>query len=271
MKKLACVVAVLMTTMFCGAVMAQDGEFDDLFSADEDAEEDVDEEADEDFDEDEDEDEDADEEGDEDESDEDDDDSSGGLPPDFKPAVVGVYISMGMAHWIGDVEGGEFRFAGGGGAYFNYYLSPIVALDMGLGFVGKGVRFKFTGGGEDTDHRLKLTYLRIPLGIKLNFSGIQAAVQWELAFALSGKLKTQSNVLDIETKISGDDWDENHLDIRRVNMGPRVVLGYAIPLGPVSLVPGASWCMHVINEHTEGDDAARAMNIMFNVAGEFGF
>ncbi len=256
MKKLACVVAVLMTAMFCGAVMAQDGEFDELFDADEDADEEADEESDED-------------EEDDDEAVDEEDDSSGGLPPDFKPVVVGAYISMGMAHWIGDVNSGKFRFAGGGGAYFNYYLSPTVALDMGLGFVGKGVRYKFTEGGEDTDLRLKLTYLRIPLGIKLNFSGIQAAVQWELAFAIAGKLKTESEVLDIETKIKGDDWDD--MNIRRVNMGPRVVLGYAIPLGPVSLVPGASWSMHVISEHKEGDDAARAMNIMFNVAGEFGF
>ncbi len=268
MRKLACVVAVLMTTMFCGAVMAQDGEFDDLFSADEDADEEADEDADDESDEFED---DAEDEGEEEDDEEDDgeDDSSGGPPPDFKPAVVGAYISMGMAHWIGDVNSGKFRFAGGGGAYFNYYLSPIVALDMGLGFIGKGVRFKYTVGGEDTNHRYKLTYLRIPLGIKLNFSGIQAAVQWELAFAIAGKLKTESDVLDIETKIKGDDWDD--MGIRRVNMGPRVVLGYAIPLGPVSLVPGASWSMHVLNEYKEGDTSARAMNIMINVAGEFGF
>jgi len=266
MKKLACVVAVLMATMLCGAVMAQDGEFDELFDADEDAEEDADEDADEESDEFEDEDEDEEE---DDEEGEEEDDSSGGPPPDFKATVVGAYISMGMAHWIGDIDSGKFRFAGGGGAYFNYYLSPIVALDMGLGFIGKGVRYKFTEGGEDTDLRIKLTYLRIPLGIKLNFSGIQAAIQWELAFALAGKLKTESNVLEIETKIKGDDWDD--MNLRRVNMGPRVVLGYAIPLGPVSLVPGASWCMHVISEYKEGDDAVRAMNIMFNVAGEFGF
>ena len=29
--------------------------------------------------------------------------------------------------------------------------------------------------------------------------------------------------------------------------------------------------MHVLNEYKEGDTSARAMNIMFNVAGEFGF
>ena len=79
-------------------------------------------------------------------------------------------------------------------------------------------------------------------------------------------MKTESDVLEIETKIN---WDD--MSIRRVNMGPRIVLGYAIPLGPVSLVPGASWSMHVISEFKEGGDAARAMNIMFNVAGEFGF
>ncbi len=270
MKKLACVVAVLMTTMFCGAVMAQDGEFDELFDADEDedADKDADEDADEESDPFEEEDEEEDDKEDDEEVDEE-DDSSGGLPPDFKPMVVGAYISMGMAHWIGDVNSGKFRFAGGGGAYFNYYLSPIVALDMGLGFIGKGVRYKDTDAGADTDFKLKLTYLRIPLGIKLNFSGFQAAVQWELAFAIAGKMKIDAENDDREPKIEGDDWDD--YDIRRVNMGPRVVLGYAIPLGPVSLVPGASWSMHVISEHKEGDDAARAMNIMFNVAGEFGF
>jgi hypothetical protein len=84
-------------------------------------------------------------------------------------------------------------------------------------------------------------------------------------------------------KWDGDDWDH----FRRFNFGLKLVLGYAIPIGPVSLVPGFCWSMHLINEYKDIPDEeeatqvggsrisyydqARAINFMFRVAGEFGF
>jgi hypothetical protein len=93
-----------------------------------------------------------------------------------------------------------------------------------------------------------------------------------LNFALSGKIKSKIDDHEDTHTVSGDDWDYTH----RANIGLRVGLGYAIPVGPIAIVPGLSWSMHLINDikGRPADDAnckARAMNLMFNVGVEFGF
>jgi hypothetical protein len=196
-----------------------------------------------------------------------------------KTMAVGGYITMGMAHEVGDLDDAKFRFAGGGGAYFDFSLTPLLALEAGLGLVGKGAREEGTiditdpaGNVIDTidyDARLKFVYLTIPLGVMLNINGLQIGAAWEIAFALAGKSKTESGGNEDEHKWDGDDWD----NFRRFNMGPRIRVGYAIPVGPISIVPGIYWSLHVLNENTgdnSDDYAMRAMNIMFLVAVEFG-
>ena len=188
--------------------------------------------------------------------------------------AIGGYVAMGMAHEVGDYDDAKFRFAGGGGAYFDFYLTPLLALEAGLGIVGKGAREEGTieemGYVADYETRLKFTYLTIPLGVMLNIKGLQIGAAWEIAFALAGKSKSESGDTETEHKWDGDDWD----NFRRFNMGPRLRVGYAIPVGPISIVPGIYWSLHVLNEYKDMpddfDDSIRAMNIMFLVAVEFG-
>ncbi len=193
-----------------------------------------------------------------------DDVSSGG-----NKMAIGGYFTLGMAHEVGDYDDAKFRFAGGGGAYFDFYLTPLLALEAGLGFVGKGSRDEGTIDTIDYKNKLKLTYLTIPLGVSLNIKGLQIGAAWEIAFALTGKDIEESGGNKQIEKWDGDDWD----NFRRFNMGPRIRVGYAIPVGPIAIVPGVYWSLHVLNENTgdnSDDNAYRAMNIMFLVAVEFG-
>jgi hypothetical protein len=77
---------------------------------------------------------------------------------------------------------------------------------------------------------------------------------------------------DESTSSWGDDeWDY----YRRFNICPRITLGYAIPVGPVAIVPGLTWMIEVINdakdEAADADVKIHNMNLMFNVGVEFGF
>ena len=99
-----------------------------------------------------------------------------------------------------------------------------------------------------------------------------------LNFALAGKSKSEGEIegldMSAEVKWNDDMWDS----YRRFNIGPKIVLGYAIPVGPISIVPGISWSLHLLNEYKDlddddfeenDDDSIRAMNIMFRVGAEF--
>ena len=193
-------------------------------------------------------------------------------PDGGKTMAIGAFINMGMAHMVGDNGDAKMRFAGGFGAYFDFYIIPMLALEAGLGIEGKGSRAE----DEDSDFKVrdKITYLEIPLGAKLNISNFQASLLFVLNFALAGKTKSEGDFdgLDIsgEVKWNDDMWDH----YRRVNIGPKIVLGYAIPVGPISIVPGISWSLHLLNEAKDMpddyDDSIRAMNIMFRVGAEFG-
>jgi len=198
----------------------------------------------------------------------------------FKPFVVGAFMSMGMAlvvgdhvaeYQLGDNYDEKPRFAGGGGAYFDWYLMEILALEGGIGFIGKGYRVKDEIMNEEVKAWERLIAMEIPLGVKLNIKNFQIGVAVALDIALSGKRKTKSDSDNNTHTWGDDDWD----NCRRFNLGPRVTLGYAIPIGPIALVPGLSWSMDLINwakdEAADADMKARGMNIMFNVGAEFGF
>jgi hypothetical protein len=177
----------------------------------------------------------------------------------FHPFVVGGMISMGMAHSIGDNGDAKPRFAGGGSAYFDYYLMEMLAVEGGVGFVGKGSR----GSAGGVDYKTSLIYMDITLGAKLNIKGFRAGLFVVPTFGLSGKVKSGSHSTSFE-------WDNSHY--RRANLGLKVGLGYAIPVGPIAIVPGLDWSIHLINDYNgPGDSAVRAMNLMFNAAVEFGF
>jgi hypothetical protein len=192
----------------------------------------------------------------------------------FQPFVLGAFISMGAALTVGDLGGDtpKPRFAGSGGAYFDYYLNEMFALEGGLGFIGKGYRLAYTDAdGFDIKARQTFIDLEIPLGAKLNIKNFQASVAVAIDFVVSGKTRSKfkdgNTTTETTSKLSGNDWN----DIRRFNIGPKVGLGYAIALGPVFLVPGLSWSMDLIDWTKPSDLKARGMNIMVVVGGEWGF
>ena len=194
------------------------------------------------------------------------------VPGDDKTMAVGAFVNLGMAHMIGDFDDAKMRFAGGFGAYFDFYVTPMLAIEAGLGIEGKGERFE--DEEYDIKGREKITYLEIPLGVKLNISNFQASILFVMNLALAGKTKYENDVegLDVSSEVKWNDdvWDH----YKRFNIGPKIVLGYAIPVGPISIVPGISWSLHLLNEFKDMpdgfDDSVRAMNIMFRVGVEFG-
>ncbi len=208
--------------------------------------------------------------------------ASGGAK--FSPLVLGAQLGLGF-QWSARnkdmkdlTDEGSVGFSAGGWLYVNYYLTEMLALHGGLGFVGKGSHYK---GEEDVEGQAinyhiwhKLTYMEIPLGVKLNIKNIRLTALILLDFALTGKTKYKGEVsgegIEHKHKWEDDDWD-NH---RRFNLGLRLGAGYAIPIGPIVLVPGIDWSTHFINEY-KGDDMGDAailyMNFFFNVAVEYGF
>jgi hypothetical protein len=199
----------------------------------------------------------------------------------YNPFAVGAYLSMGVAHVIlnssGDYGIGDPkpRFAGGGGAYFDYYLSKLLALDVGVDFIGKGFRSDYlaiANNSTPTKDRVRVIYLEIPLGAKLNLQGFRAGVSLVLSFAISGKTK-RDDADGINDHTWGDhDWD----NYRRFNLLPRVTLGYAIPVGPIFIVPGLAWSMEIINsaKGVAADDLDakyRNWNLMITAGIEYSF
>ena len=193
-----------------------------------------------------------------------------------KTMVVGAHGDLGMAYMVGryvdrDLADKKVRFNGGGGAYFDFYLNSMLALEGGIDFVGKGYRerghYYVTDWNTYDTKTVRLIYLEIPLGAKLNIKDFQASLLFTLNFALKGTTTLEEkSFTPSKYEWGDDDWD----NYRRFNIGPKIVLGYAIPIGPISLVPGFYWSIHLIND-SKVYPAQYAMNFMFRVALEFGF
>ena len=90
---------------------------------------------------------------------------------------IGGAFYLGMATAIGDfddgTDGAKPRFAGGGAVLFDYFLSPMFALAAGVGIVGEGFKMTQDTGAGEIDSKMKVLYLQIPVGVKLDLSGFQ--------------------------------------------------------------------------------------------------
>jgi len=184
----------------------------------------------------------------------------------YHEMVIGGQISMGMATVLTDDDDDDSkpRFAGGGFAYFDYYVSEMLAIEAGLGFIGKGARY------EEGDLKLwmKPIYMEIPLGVKLNIQNFRVGILFAFDIGIGGKFKGEFAGHEEEDDI---EWDEDGYP-RNFNIAPKITLGYAIPVGPVDIVPGLDWAMNLLDDDDDDDDNwYRNMNLMFNVAVEFGF
>ncbi len=218
-----------------------------------------------------------------------------------KRIVVGATFGMGMALIAGDYETLlAARDSYGSGAedyidtrpklslsfnlFLDFYITPMMAIEAGVGFIGKGgkteIDVNVPGFNVEVTGWDKVTYFEIPIAFKLNIKGFQASIGIGMWIAVKGKSKWEDGD-DTQTHTwNDDDWDW----VRRFNVGPRIFLGYAIPVGPIYIVPGVTWMMHMINdvdnEEIQDDRPAfpdadeiqvRSMNIMFNVGVEYGF
>ena len=214
--------------------------------------------------------------------------------------VVGATFGMGMAMIVGDYEdllaaqhyGGNVednidskpKLSLSFNLFIDFYITPMMAIEAGVGFIGKGGKAEVDADviGSDSDEIYwdKVTYFEIPIAFKLNIKGFQASLGIGMWIAVKGKTKREEGDDTHTHTWNDDDWDWVH----RFNVGPRVFLGYAIPVGPIYIVPGVTWMMHMINdvdnEEIQDDRPAfpdadeiqvRSMNIMFNVGVEYGF
>lgn len=187
---------------------------------------------------------------------------------DMKDNMQGVMVAGSGVEDITNSAG----FSGGGWLFADYYLSNMLALEAGLGFVSKGTHWKTTASvlnfSQDIDIWYKLAYMEIPLGVKLDISRFRVTALLLLNIALSGKTKAESGGDEQESEWEDEAWD----DWRRFNIGMRLGVGYAIPVGPIVIVPGVDWSTHFINElDIEDSDAGlRLMNFFFNVGVEYG-
>jgi len=206
---------------------------------------------------------------------------------EFDPFAVGVYGSLGMAHgfvtYTASTRENERptptpRFAGGGGAYLDFYVSKNLGFELGLGAVGKGyrVRYDYVIWGEEYkyDRWQRVITLEIPLGVKLRARWFRAAIAIAPSVDLSGETKTKLGEEDAEVKTWGDEaWEERY---HRFNLCPRLALGAAIRLGAIAVVASIAASMEILNDSKEdkaypGLSETRYLNVMLDLGLELGF
>jgi hypothetical protein len=195
--------------------------------------------------------------------------------------VVGGYLSLGIGMAAGDgIEGLDpliarndrtAKFVSGGLAYFDYYFTAMIGIEGGLGFQTKGLRYRLD---NDWVRRFRVLYMEFPISFKLDFRHFQFTVGFALSVALAGLTSTDDNGDAVLERWNNNEWDIFH----RVNFGPRLTFSYAIPVGPVFIVPGISWMIHFINDlnndeinNPNEEFRSRFMNLMFNAGVEWGF
>jgi hypothetical protein len=133
----------------------------------------------------------------------------------------------------------QLKFSAAGGAYADYFFNKTFGLEMGAGVVGNGIRF--TDG--EADYALRIRYLEFPVLVKARISYFRLAVGLAVWVGVSGESEYYEGSRDI-TKWNDDDWQNFH----RVNVGPLVMAGMAIPAGPLSVVPSVTFRAHLIND-----------------------
>lgn len=206
------------------------------------------------------------------------------LVPEDTVGAIGVYANWGVAAELLDMgEAGDGgtprpRAAGGFGFYFDYHFTDVVALTMGLDFLGRGARDEETDYyGSKVEAREKVFYLDIPVGIKANFNNLRLAGSIAMCVAIQAKTTTKVDG-NKQTLNWNDPLDEDGTTVwdghRRLNIAPRIALSYAIPFDEHgSIVPGITWNMHLLNNAKDFAQNAgvsiRYMNIMFNLGLEF--
>ena len=166
---------------------------------------------------------------------------------------------------MGDTEV-KARLAGGFGVGFAQYMSDSLALKVGLEFVGKGGKVEMDGMTSKTLMR----HLEIPIGVLLDISNFQLGFALVPSIALTAKEKVDADGVESETDWEDEDWDM----FRRFNLNPRITAGFAIPIGPVAIVPGLMWEMELLNdakdEMADANVKIRYMNLMGTVGVQFG-
>jgi hypothetical protein len=193
------------------------------------------------------------------------------------PLVVGAQVGLGF-EWAARnsdlrdaMDGADTKnsigFSGGGWLYANYYFSGMLAVQGGLGFVAKGLHFKTEQNGEELHVWSKFSYMEFPLGVKINVVNIRITALMLLDIALTGKTKLKMDDVTTEEKWEDADWD----NFRRFNLGLRLGVGYAIPVGPIVLVPAMNWSTQFIDLYKDDiPEQMRFMNFFFNVSVEYG-
>jgi len=162
----------------------------------------------------------------------------------------------------------EARFAYGATGLTGLYLNSLLACELGVGVLNRGYR-TYAGsdpGEEENYHFLRVWYLTFPVGMRLEFERFRLGVGVALEFGIGASYEITDNV-------SGDrsgDLDNPWSEIRRVNWGPKLELGYAIPVSSLFVVPGVSWSMHVANDMPElGNLSTRYTNAMLTLGAFF--
>ncbi|MBN2342259.1 MAG: PorT family protein [Deltaproteobacteria bacterium] len=198
--------------------------------------------------------------------------------------AVGAYLGSGFSFVAGegyeetslwDRSDRTGKYSGEGGLYFNYYFTPIVGLEVGIGFMSNGIRFQ----GDNVTERVRIIHMELPVLAKFDIHNFRLAAGLAFWFALSGETKLEGGNTTTTTDWEDDEWAYVH----RVNFGPKLYAGYAIPVGPLFLVPSLSFRVHLVNDMNRkeidedyplvDEDALdfRFINLHFNFAVEYTF
>ncbi|MBN2530788.1 MAG: hypothetical protein JXR76_30655 [Deltaproteobacteria bacterium] len=201
----------------------------------------------------------------------------------YKPNVLAARLMLGGATalidgGVGDLEADDPkpRLAGGTEFAVNHYFSRTVALNFGFGIMGKGYRAESSSPFGDITVRMAFLNMEIPFGVLFNLSGFRLGLDVVTSIVLSGKVDYSWG--DESGSDTVEDWD----GVRRVNILPRVTMGFAIPAGSLFIVPAVLWEMDMLNFHQDDelseearemineDRTYRHMNIMFSLGLEWG-
>ena len=190
--------------------------------------------------------------------------------------AVGGHLMLGgagIAENYGDsggfMGGSEYEFrarlAAGLGGFFHYSLTDMIVLTGGLDIIGKG------GKASEDGITLKIytRHMDFPLGVFATIQGIQIGGALVPSITLAGKMKSEEDGITTEQDFTDEMWD----NIQRFNLGLRIFGGYAIPVGPVAIVPGLMYQMDLLNatkgDWKDADARMRSINLMLTVGVEY--
>lgn len=143
----------------------------------------------------------------------------------------GVKAGLNFSKFTGDVESGQKSIVGINlGAYADYNLSDMFAVEAGLQFEQKGGKQENNDDGEKSTEQSKVNYFTVPVNARINLALGDNTLYFlagpTFGIGISGKEKDECDGESEESTIRFGSGEDD--DITRMNVGFLIGAGYEL-------------------------------------------